>query len=311
MLLCNLLLTQFAIAGTPAHYSPLEITKQSERFAQSAEVSAPKMQLHQREMRQINKSLIELSLNAELLSLTDADHWAQVERAQIKRTFYESNTFIDAMQIDYNHAYLESMNRAITPYKATHSVVECSVSRVAQMAGKSAQCVGQDLTPALVEYMDSDKILDAALKEIEARPWPALKAPQAQMAVIPITGSEFSISPSKITSALLTERLDEIKNDFEDAIAPIESAIDSGSTDAIEAAKAHRKAYETEMTKLGSQVSLAVQIALSKSSKKEKKWGNIGYCAQPIAFGGCGTQDVSAEVIALIQGNKKAMRALE
>ena len=311
MLKSILLFTQFASAGTPAYYSPMQIMKESALFAQSAEQSAPKMQAHQRDMRAINKNLIELSLNAELLGLTDPAHWSQTERTQIKRTFYESNTFIDAIQLDYNRVYLDSMNKALMAYQSTHSIEECSISRVDQMAGKSAQCTGVNLSLELVKAMDADQSLIAALNEIEARPWPTLKAPDSQMELTPITGSKYSINPSKLATALLSEELDSIKEAFEDAIAPIESEIDRGSQEAIEKAKAFRKEYETQMFELGTKLTAATQMALTKSAKKDKKWSEIGYCAQPEAFGGCGAQDVTSEVVSLIKNNKKAIKSLQ
>ena len=310
MLQCIQLLTVLSIAGTPAYYSPVQITDESKLFAQSAEYSAPKMQVHQREMRRINKSLMELSLNAELLGLTEASHWSQQERAQIKRGFYESNVFIDSIQNDYNTVYVDAMNRAITPFQSSHTLEECSISRVAQMAGKSAQCKGKNLTPEIIAAMDADSTLISALKEIESRPWPSLKSPEAQQSVIEITGTTSSINPSILAKSLFPEQLEAAQIRFEDAIAPIETAIDEGSEEAMAQAKAHRLSYEQEVFKLGTQMTAAVNIALAKSAKKDDIWNSIGYCVQPEAFGGCGTQDLTAEVSALIKANKKAMKAL-
>ena len=299
------------MAGIPAYYSPVQITNKSKLFAKSAEYSAPKMQAHQREMRKINKGLIELSLNAELLGKTTPDHWSQEERTQIKRTFYESNYFLDEIQNDYNTVYIDSMNRALLPFQESHTLKECSISRVAQMAGKSAECKGKNLTPQLIEAMDTDSVLIAALEEIEARPWPTLTAPNAQKEIIPITGEKFSVSPSALAKALIPEKLEAVQAEFEDAIAPIEAAIDEGSQEAIKQAEDHRLTYELQLDYFGDQITNALYVALHKAGKKDDKWNDIGFCIQPEVFGGCGTKDVSFEVAELIKNNKKALKSLK
>ena len=306
----NLLLFSLLHAAEPAFYSMNQITDESVLFLRSAEYSAPKMQSLQSKMRVHNKSLIELSLNAELLGLTDPDHWAQQHRATVKRYFYESDYFLQAIQNDYIVAYTQSMDQVLAGF-TNYELIECSISRVDQMAGKKSTCVGLNITGEIAKAMDEDPILKDTIIQIEQRTWPEASWESTRRDLVTFTGATYGISPSYLAQQLTPDELQRIQTQFDDQISSIEMDIDRDDPTAITQAKGYRSEYEKSLQALHSQLSSAARLAFNKAGKKETRWLEVGYCPQPANFGGCDAEDLSSEAVALIQSNKKAMKLLK
>jgi hypothetical protein len=306
----NLLLFSLLHAAEPAYYSMNQITDESVLFLRSAEYSAPKMQTLQSKMRVHNKSLIELSLNAELLGLTDPEHWAQQHRATVKRYFYESEYFLQQIQNDYIVAYTQSMDGVLAGY-TNYDLIECSISRVDQMAGKKSTCVGLNITGEIAKGMDADPTLKETIIQIEERVWPEASWESTQRDLVPFTGTKYGISPSYLAQQLAPDELQTIQTKFDDQISSIELDIDRDDPEAITKAKAFRSEYEKSLQVLHAQLSLAAQLAFNKAGKKDGRWLEVGYCPQPANFGGCSAEDISSEALTLIQSNKKAMKLIK
>jgi hypothetical protein len=84
-------------------------------------------------------------------------------------------------------------------------------------------------------------------------------------------------------------------------LVSVQAKLESDSTDetSLKAAWALRSAYEAAVGEQGAGLWLAMEKPLSK--KKQF----LGLCPNPAVFGGCPGEDLTEEVLAILQANRK------
>jgi len=311
LLLCLGLTVGAHAAPTAGHYHPDQVAQKSEVFHQAAVALGPRFDDVQGALARLGRALEGLDLAVATLG-TDAPpelvDYAAATRRTATGQYIQVQRHVDLVQEDTARTFEAALARAVDGLGSEYDLEECGVSGVAAMMGRGGSCKGTDLNPRLAEALDADPELRADVGEIAEVPWPEVTVASTPQPVVPVTGTARWVAMHALVKAFADPSLDGHTEDLEDALAPLEDGLAAGDAKAIATAEKHRATYEAALAADGQVLRSALKDALEKA---EKKGGlrEVGLCANPGELGGCAGEDVTREVIAAMQADKRFLKA--
>ncbi len=294
-----------------AYYHPDQVAAASAVFVSSAEKMAPAFEAAQKELGVISIGLERLELGVTLLGSTVAEADRAHFEAARRRTageFLQTQQHVDVIQEGFGAIFSAALERALAA--ETEPLVECGVvAGIASLLGNKPKCEGEDANPRLAARLDADTELTAAVTELLGRPWPALTRPSAAMQVVPLTGAESWVDVSAIARRFIPDAIERHRDDLDRALAPLEGTLDEAAT--REAASRLRDDYERRMAADGQILSTALTGALERAARKGHISGGVGLCPNPPGLGGCGGEEVTADVLAVLAEDRRFAKATD
>lgn len=298
-----LLLSGVATAAEPAHYHPDDVAKASARFAKVAEAMGPAFEERSGKIASVGTSLGELEVGVALLGSAapaEVTAWSDKARRQLVGEKVRLQKHVDLLQEDYGTVFGAAVERALPTVGKGYAVKECGASGVAAMMGRKT-CTGTDLNGALAKAIDADPKLGQELDDIAAVEWPSFEVPKASVPVVALTGTERWVSGGALAQKLVGARIKARKAALETELAGI---LPDDPTEAdIAAAKAKKDAYLADLGRDGETLRAALTDALTRAEKKGGP-AKVGWCANPVALGGCPGEDVTATVLTALAADK-------
>jgi len=301
-----------AVAGEPAYYHPDDVAGQSAVFRDVANQVAPAFDSAQSTIMTMGQHLESLDTGVALLGSQAPDTtltWRDDSRKQIMGQFLQIQRHLNLLQDDYARVFDEALTRALPQFSDTHTVVECASGGMQAMLNRRGEaCEGTELNSALATAIDIDEQLQSELEEIHSIPWPTVGIDPTPQEVVALTGSENWVSASQIAQHWISDRLDQHMDNYVENIEPLEEAIDSGDEASIRLAEEHQQAYLAAVGAEGQRLWSLITEALNRSNSGPAT--NVGICANPEGMGACPGEDVTNQIIQLLEDNRKFNRAL-
>ncbi len=293
-----------ALAAEPAHYHPNDVAKKSVVFAKVADTMGPAFDDRQGRIVALGSVLAELELGVALLGTTapaEVRAWSDKTRRKVVGETMRLQRHVDLLQDDYARVFGAAVSRALPGIGKGFDVKECGATGVLAMMGKK-DCPGADLNPKLAAALDVDGALARELADIASVEWPSFEAPTSPQAVVSLTGTTRWVSGGKLAEALIGPHVKARQDALE---SQIDRMMPDEPTDAdVAKAQALKDAYLVALGKDGEVLRAALVGALGRAEKKGGP-AQVGWCANPVALGGCPGEDVTAAVLERLEGDKK------
>jgi hypothetical protein len=308
-----------ALAGQPGYYHPDDIAAASARFAEAAEAMGPAFERAQTTLGSLGRDLEELERNTALLG-DDAgealESWYTGTQRSVTGQYLQIQRHVDLLQDDYANVFTVAVEQAIARVGAGRELAECTKSggvssMLRRSTAGSATCKGEDVNAAIAAAIDADTALSAAVREINAVPWPALSVTPAAQPVHPVTGTVRYVSLSPLARRYVDDRADARLEAFEDALSPLEDAISEGDQAAIDEAGRLKDVYRAGLAEDGAALQAALRKSLVRAGKQLPGFAEVGLCANPDDLGGCTGEDITVSVAALLRDDRKFQKAMD
>ncbi|NOY25214.1 MAG: hypothetical protein GXP62_05020, partial [Oligoflexia bacterium] len=169
-------------------------------------------------------------------------------------------------------------------------------------------CPGDDINALLAASLDADPVLATAIDQLNALPWPAPALSGVSQPVLALTGDAGFVQLAPVARALWASHLEDRSDDLDRKVAPLDDAVAAGDADALKQAQVARQAYEDALAADGQVLIAQLQASLARAAKKGG--ADIGLCLNPQALMGCPGSDHTAELLPLLQADRKLNRAL-
>ena len=134
--------------------------------------------------------------------------------------------------------------------------------------------------------------------------WPEMNTAIARkpQPVVALTGTSLWVSGGRIAEKLMAARVKDRREALEGAL---EAMMPEEPTKAdLEKAQARKDAYLAELAADGEVLRAAITAALGRAAKKGGA-ADVGWCANPVALGGCAGENVTDAVLATLVADKK------
>jgi hypothetical protein len=222
--------------------------------------------------------------------------------------------FADELITDYDTVFMAAVERAVVARGEVEQCVSAikkgpDLPGVPSRATPNPDCKGENLNASLASTVDTDAVLQAALTEILARPWPTLgleREPQE-----PVGGTDRWLSVRDLFVAGARDALHEIEIRDDEARGRIEAAIESGAS-TEELKKLGPEADRIEAETAAARAALAAPVIAAVEKLMAKRWASepaTGWCANPVLLGGCAGQDQSRDLVGRLIDEKKVKKA--
>lgn len=313
MLNALLLFGATAFAGTPGWYDPQAVAGRSVQFSHAAEAMSPAFEQAEGQASRYAAALraweTSLDLLVDKVGPDELDAYAAA-RTLFFRRHAVINQFAEDEAVAFDAAFRAALDRAVVG----RGYVPCSPpsSGLRMMPGGSRDkpaCEGADHTDDVLNTVDTDPKLKAAIDELLARPWPQMKFDLKPAAAL---GDGVVLDAYALFSTGAGHALAAIDQGDSEAREPFEAALE-GSPSAAELKALEAQA--TAVTKLTSAARAAVArdvlAAIQKLADKHIKKGEPGYawCVRPAEFGGC-TPPADQPATGAVIEDKKVAKAL-
>lgn len=297
-------LAAFAFAAEPAHYHPDDVAKASARFAAVAESMGPAFEAQGQKIATLGVAVAELELGVALLGAAapaELRAWMDTSRRKGVGERLRLQRHVDLLQEDYGSVFGAAVERALPAVGKGFDVKVCGATGVIAMMGRK-NCVGADLNTKLAAAIDADPALGGELASIAAVEWPTFETPTAPQPVVALTGTARWVSGGRIAEKLMAARVKDRREALEGAL---EAMMPEEPTKAdLEKAQARKDAYLAELAADGEVLRAAITAALGRAAKKGGA-ADVGWCANPVALGGCAGENVTDAVLATLVADKK------
>ena len=314
-----LVLLPLAQAAPAAWYSPDEVAAQSQVFAQSADALAPHFDEVQQQLARFGRGVEALDANLAMhgaVAPAELRYWSAKTRRSLTGQYMQIQRHVDLLQEDMSNTFGSALERQLKALAGQYDIKECARSGLGAMmgpnrsAGRSGgNCEGEDLNARLGKALDADAGLRKAAEEIAAIPWPGVGAEPHSEAPVSLTGTATWVDAHRISRTFADAALDRRREALEDALAPMEDELDAGEAKAVAEGQRLREAYEAGLAKDGEALRSALTGALERAAKKGGPKG-VGLCLVPHELGSCEGQDVTAQVLPLLEGDRKFINEL-
>ncbi len=291
-----------AAAAEPAWYSPDAVAQASTLFGRVAQRTGPAFETTQDDLRVVSRALEDLETSTYMvqdIAPSGFLDWSTGNRRWINGQFLVLQRDIDGIQDRYVEAFSSAVDRAVAVEVRARPVSECKMSKVEAMMGKKG-CEGKDISAALAKRIDQDTVLDKAIADINAQPWPRVSPKVEQWAPAPLTGAGHTVDFGALTRALWKDRVKVHR-------AALNQALEEGKA---EDAPAARAAYEAALLKEGQALREALVPALGRYAKDGGP-ADVALCPNPPAFGGCSGEDITKPLLERLAADKKFQKALD
>jgi hypothetical protein len=306
-----------ALAAPVGFWHPDDLAPRSELFVSSSERLQQPFEDRSGQAESLANALREYREGLDLLGdrapAAERDRLEALEK-EFQRQHAVLQDFADRLVADYDQAFTTAVERAV---KAKGEVVECQATirsgpalpGVPSREQKNPDCQGEDLNAALAATVDADAALKAAVEEVLARPWPELGL--ASEAQAPVGGGERWIAVRDLLLAGARPKLQQIEAADDEARMKIDAAIEGGAT--VEELKAlEPEAERIEQETAAKRAALAAPVLAAAEGRMAKKWAGepaTGWCANPVALGGCTGEDASRVLVARLLEDKKVAKS--
>lgn len=305
-----LTLLALSLAGTPAYYLPADVASSSKLFNDTSATMAPRFEAAQDQVGRVSGAIGDLDLGVALLGSkapSGMGEWSSSTRRSLTGQYLRLARLLSKMQDDYANVFSSALERVLPVVGKGYDLKECGNTGVMAQF-KHNSCAGENLNPKLAAAMDQDGKLQQELQEIQAVEWPTIAISQQAWGVVPLTGSGRYVQVAVLAHALFQAQLDARQAQLEEAAAPLEDALAAKDPAAIEQAG---KLKEQWRNNLGTDGGAWMPVLTEALARLEKKGGpaQVGLCGNPKLLGGCEGIDVTNEVIALLQADKKFLKS--
>lgn len=292
-----------AMAGEAAYYHPDDVAKASALFGKVAESMGPAFEERQGKIEGVGEALAQLELGVGLLGKAapaELRAWSESTRRKIVGEKLRLQKHVDLLQDDYGRVFGDALKRALPTVSKGYTVTECGATGVYAMMGKT-NCKGVNLNPPLAAALDADAGLQKELASIASVEWPSFDVPSQPQSVVALTGTTRWVQGGALAQAFLAAPIKARQDTLEaalDKLAPDEL----GAAD-LNAALALKQTYLDGLGTDGEAFRAALSSALGRAKKTAP--AEVGWCANPVALGGCPGEDVTAQVKSLLEGDKR------
>jgi len=316
MVLAPLLLCLPAWALEPGFYNADDVAVISEVFARSSATAALRFDEVQRRLADAGTVLALLDVDVALCGAHAPESYRSYAGDLRKRTngqFLQAQAFVDVLTRDFQTTFEAALQRAVADMGGAYEIQVCKAPRIVGMPG-SGSCRGTDLNPAIGGKMDKDPLLKKNVDEILAIPWPELSFQGAAQPVIPVTGQDRYVDLDALASAFLSSSVTRARENLKKNLEPLEADMEESEDPATKArateqAKTFRSAYDAEMAALGDTLFAALSTALPRVARASGP-DQVGVCANPIRLSGCVGEDVTPQVLPLLETDRKFVKGL-
>ncbi len=314
--LCFLLAGSSPAGAEPGSYHPDYVAPHSQLFARAGGETASRFDQVQVELDAASSALSQLDRDVALCGARadkSLKSYAAGLRKETAHSFHVLQAFVDVLTQDFEQTFGAALERALPAVEAEYEVSECKAQGVYALMGRN-NCAGKDLNPLLAQRMDADEALKAAVEEILTVPWPQLELTGQPQAAIPITGQERVLRMAPLVEALYAQQVKAVQSRLEEAMEGVEAVMEESDDQdekkkALAEGQALRALYEQEMAARGEVLMNALAKSLTKLEKKGAA-GQVALCPNPEALGGCQGQDVTAELLPLLQADRRLVKTL-
>jgi len=300
-----------ALAGSPAHYNPDEISKNSKLFAKSAEISGPRFTQAEQNLTKYSTELSEMEISSSLLSNDAFSNWFNTNQRFLVGYHIQTNRHIALLTEDYDKEFWSAVERALLDINHDGDVSLCETKGIHSLMGAKPKCDGISLDMQIANRIDTDAQLQQSLDEMQGIPWPELKISPMTQPSIPITGEENSIYLYDVAKVFLIEELDAHRNWLEEQTDTVIEGIEDGDQEAIKQAEQFKAEYKNRIAKDGQRFTAAINAYAIKKEGKYPQLSSIALCGNAKNFGGCPGTDKTSEVLDILKGDKKFYKELK
>lgn len=287
-----------AVAGSSSLFTSL-----AERMAPAYEEAQSQLSVGSHAVERFERGVLVLGPQATPALRKDLE----VARRQVNGTWIQIQRHADLLAEDSEATFGAALERALADAGEGYAVKECTQPQgiMALGPGRAApkpQCQGEDLSGALARAMDDDAVLAAAVREMLEVPWPALALTQAPMEPVPWTGTDGWVDTAELAAAFLGSPMATAGAELDRALAPLTESLEAGDPAALSAAASLRSDYERRVGELGAQL-------LEVGTKPLTRAGlQVALCPKPEALGACTGTNRTAEVLAVLEADKKVAK---
>ena len=247
-----------------------------------------------------NHKRISTALRTSSSMLTDKDlsKWDTIIANTHDQNSQVAQRFLNQFVQDYSSSYEK---QTIKYLKEHPNAVGCKAS---PFGGGS--CIGEDISAIIAKKLDADPILQASVKEVNARTWPVPSLPNRSFPPSALTGTEFYISLDVFAQSLLGKKITGHHKWYQEKFSLLEPKDPDLNTKA-------NKLYEEFSEKLRQDKNIiekALKVVVKKNKKKDTRYNSLGYCGNPKSIGGCTGTDITKEVLTSLIENKKAKKII-
>ena len=305
--------TPAALAATPGWYDPQAVAAGSAQFSRAAEAMSPAFEQAEGQASRYAAALraweTSLDLMIDKVGPDELEAYAAA-RTLFFRRHAVINQFAEDEAVAFDAAFRAALDRAVVG----RGYVPCTPpsSGLRMMPGGSRDkpaCEGADHTEDVLNTVDTDPKLQAAIAELLARPWPQMKFDLKPAAAL---GDGVVLDAYALFSAGAGHALAAIDQSDAEAREAFEAALEgSPSADELKALEAQAVAVTKRTSAARAGVARDVLAAIQKLADKHVKKGEPGYawCVRPAEFGGC-TPPADPPATSAINEDKKVAKAL-
>ncbi|MDP6935225.1 MAG: hypothetical protein QGG40_20060, partial [Myxococcota bacterium] len=223
------LVSGLALAQPWDWYDPNSVARHSKLFTQAAEQLGPLFEETQGEFNQLSLAVGELELGVTLsgqFAPESVIEWSSFNRRTLTWQFLQIQKHVDLLQDDYARIFGNTLERTLAG-EDWAGLKECSSKGIQALMGRSScDGLGVDGSEALARLLDSNANLAHEIDEINAVPWPAVGLSAAPQQAGILTGSDNWFLASTLGNALLSDRIEIEGALLEEALWPLESALE-------------------------------------------------------------------------------------
>lgn len=297
-----LLVVGAALAEAPVWWTEEGVMRRSAIFGKAQARDAEAYEAVSAELARTRRAVGDLELGHAMLEPDPqrAAYAAKLDRA-LSGQFLRLQKHVDLLSGDYSRVFGAAVERAIGVAAAGQTVTQCTtISQVERMLGKGPKCPGQDISAKVGATVDTDLALKSQVESILSVEWPTITIVGEVQVAVPLTGKERSVDVAALGRAVVGEALKALDDEREAALEQLQEEWESTDTGTKEAAvkkgAAIAETWRTAVGELGRKSWPGIKKKLEKAAKKGGPTG-VSLCPNPVALGGCGLPDATAEVV--------------
>jgi len=306
-----------ATASVTGHYHPEDIQVQSKVFVEAAERLSTVYDERSRSLRQFASALNEYREALDLLGSRASDV-EQTRHGELLRAYAKEEAAIqfvaDGVVEDFDSAMVAAMDRAISQLG---EVQRCKARlqtgpRLPGMPVReepNPECEGRELNDDIAKAMDADAELKATVDAVLSRPWPSVTLEQAPQAPIGDDVTEWVLVHDLLVGG--AQGALELIDDRDDAWREsIDEALESEGELDVDALRSQVRRIEQQTADARAALATPILAMAEERLAKKAKDANVGWCANPRAFGGCTGRDATRERLAMLLDDKRFTKSL-
>lgn len=302
-----------AFAGTPGWYDPQAVAAGSAQFSHAAEGMSPAFEQAEGQASRYAAALraweTSLDLLVDKVSPDELDAYAAA-RTLFFRRHAVINQFAEDEAVAFDAAFRAALDRALVGRGYVACTPPSGGLRMTPGGSRDKPaCEGEDHTEDVLNTVDTDPKLKAAIDELLARPWPQMKFDLKPAAAL---GEGVVLDAYALFSGGAGHALAAIDQHDAEAREPFEAALEgSPSAAELKALEAQAMAVTKLTSAARAGVARDVLAAIQKLADKHIKKGEPGYawCVRPEEFGGC-MPPADQPATGAITEDKKVAKAL-